>query len=301
MIKIFDGEKVYIPTNEIPDMLHWTAIGLISSENFSEVPHYGPCIEESVYNRLLAECAEKEGSELEEDLEFTKVISLSAQIDNVKAIRPLKTLFLSTFLSKEEIKQSLDAEDAAEKEKLLKVLTDGKSCNMSSYQTAVAYLINNSRTLHSVLTEAGLVLQHITEIKDDTVGLISYLAGKDVFCQVYLTDWDEELASYIKLDDDTLMIPSPYSEEGVEFVSLTNTGRDFSKYTARENLFWCVTNLDVTNDFTDEITCSNGGVDFSMSLEMLVKLFNDKAFSNHIFADGMIDVAERIIPAGRSD
>ena len=302
MIKLFDGERVLIPVKEIKDFLHWVAMGCIDPSTLIDIDGYPPCLEESTYNQLLVQVADKDGKELDEDIELTKVTSLTTQMQSAKALRPLKHIVLHKLLPNEEIVPTILAEEEEEREKLVARLTKEAPESSNRFVKTLQFLNRNADTFKKVLAEYGLELQYMTEIKNGRAGLLTFLVGNNIFYEIHLNDWaDDHDINLISIKNDTLILPDVYGDFpdnfGTERIELKNAGGDFRKHTVRENLFWCLSHLNVRNEFTDEVSYDDGGIHFHANIALITKLINPVAFPEWTFIEGIADITKKeIVP-----
>ena len=74
-------------------------------------------------------------------------------------------------------------------------------------------------------------------------------------------------------------------------------GRDFRGYSVSENIFWCLCNLSVKNDFVDEVDYHSGCINMSANLELILKYLNPKAAPHKLFVNGVVNLKkETIVP-----
>ena len=183
-----------------------------------------------------------------------------------------------------------------EKQKALtELMQDGKS--NANYLKMIEYL----RTFDmDKLRSFGLDMQYLVSI--DCMGRVdidAYIIGVGVFCKV--TDLGD-YASWEELNIDkngNVILPyynydlkNPEDKEQMINLSKPIVKHDFRESNVVENMLWCIQNLDVDalEDYEfDVFGLCDGVIDFSMGIELLVKLIKPNAVST-IFTDKLIDI-----------
>lgn len=290
MLKILKGRKVYIPVSELKKK----SIDIQFPRNVVEKSDLGDMVPESVFNLYLTsddELLRKNDGYVE----MTKVKSLSCEIEDLIHIRPLQMMFLRSQTGMDEETALKEIEKDTEKsiERTIALLMTEKPDLTDSFKKTVSLLEEHGKCIEEILGKYGLSLQFLTEIHNKA-GLICFLAGENVFYQVYLDDWEKEDFERVRVDGDKITIPEPQEyEDTVEKV--TDYGRDFRKYTVRENLAWCIQNLPLENEITDEVNYRKDSISFFVNIVLLVKLFNSASFPDVLFIDGIANVREQTI------
>ena len=287
MVKFLVNEEVYVPISEIEKK----GISLPFTEgDVVDVEPFGKAVPERIYSALLEsnpDALEANGGHVE----VTKVNSLSWFVENDRGIRPLKVMFLSgSFgMTRDEIERKLDAEDAETIERKTNSLAKDSSRVSDRYAEKVSEFAGKAREISESLARAGLEVQFATEVGESGIPRLECaVVGENAFIQIYPYDWvAEDFEEVRRLPDGSVSIPSFDVEDGFEvYVPNPATNRDFRKFSYYENLIWCATNLDVRNDFQDELNYRKDGIDFSMNLRTLVRAFNGNAFRETFMFDG---------------
>ena len=284
MIKIFKGEAVYIPEKEIKNK------GISIPENlFSQIEGYGKVISEDSFNSYLADNAG--ASCFLENIELTKVQSLSFQMGQMRRIRPLKTIFLHGFAGMDRLEGKIKEEEKREKAKLIQEICSRDTGGLlDEYNRAVKPFAGHMSAIDQCLKEAGLSFQFMTEIGESRKpSLHCFLAGKDIFYSIYPDDWDIENYIGIKrLEDGSVEIPEPYEEAPV-VLPPRESGRDFRKYSLSQNISWCFENLPCGSESLDYIDFHKDGISVSFQASMLMKMVNPRTFPELYFIEGILD------------
>ena len=304
--KIIHESKVYLKVSDVAKALGYKQQDFINEHSQLVEKISGiNCIRETDFNDLLSQnesALQKQGQ-----IEITKIETLRSKVDSVMSFQSLKLLLARDFLqmmadrtgcaSKEEY--IITHEIPAEKRKALQeLMQDGKS--NSNYRNMVEYLHDKERFDIDKLRSFGLDVQYLVSI--DCMGRVdvdAYVVGHGVFC--HLTDlgdyaaWDE---MYIDENGDIILpfynydSKNPEDKEQMINLSKPDVDHDFREGNAVKNMIWCIQNLDVTalEDYEYEVfgyfDCV---IDFSMSIELLVKIIKPDAVST-IYTDKLIDV-----------
>ena len=303
MIKILKDEKVYIPVSEIRECGITVKIPQYIKESH---PVCGTMILEEDYNAILAsdtELLEKNGGHPE----LTRVSSLACKIKDINALSPLKYMFLiSMKMDKDAAIQKIEEENKEEIRKEQESICVPEKVLAQKYNKCVAFLQENEKYIEEKLTACGLQLQFLTEIGEaKKPGLMCFVAGVNVFYQIYISEWrKEDFDRFEKKKDGVLIVPEPEEYEDAE-VNPENIeaeeSRDFRNYTVRENLAWCLQNIQVKNDFADELNYYKDGIHFCVNIRLFAKLINHKAFPETLFVDGLVEFEEDTIVPQKPD
>ena len=301
--KLIHDSKVYLPLSDVVKALGYKRADFINEysqliEKISGVS----CIRETDYNNLLSEnekALTKQGQ-----IEVTKIETLRSKIDCVLSFQGLKFALMRDYLQMMAAKTGCKSieeyvlvhEIPKEKQKALtELMQDGKS--NANYLKMIEYL----RTFDmDKLRSFGLDMQYLVSI--DCMGRVdidAYIIGVGVFCKV--TDLGD-YASWEELNIDkngNVILPyynydlkNPEDKEQMINLSKPIVKHDFRESNVVENMLWCIQNLDVDalEDYEfDVFGLCDGVIDFSMGIELLVKLIKPNAVST-IFTDKLIDI-----------
>lgn len=301
--KLIHEGKVYLKASDVVKALGYKRADFINEhskliEKISGVL----CIRETDYNNLLAEnetALSKQGQ-----IEVTKIETLRSKIDSVMSFQQLKFALMRDYLQmmaartgcKSVEEYILLHEIPEEKQKALtELMQDGKS--NANYLKMIEYLRTfDMDKLHSF----GLDMQYLVSI--DCMGRVdidAYIIGVGVFCKVTdlgdYASWEE-----LHIDENGNVILPYYNcdaknpEDREKLINLSKpiVKHDFRESNVVENMLWCIQNLDVDvlEDYEfDVFGLCDGVIDFSMGIELLVKLIKPDAVST-IFTDKLIDV-----------
>lgn len=290
MLKIFDGEKTYVPIAEIertgvkatfPDYL------------VKDFGIYGKAVSEDDYNAFLSvdrKAFEANGG----TFELTRATSVRCRLADLEALAPLKLMFLTSMgESRDAAARRLSEEADKDSRETVRKICGENPDRTEAYRRETAFVRNNSEYFRSVLEPLGLELQLATETSEKGIpGLICFIAGENVFRMLYLNEWEkEDFERFERLDDGTIVVPEPQEYEDARVVP-ADVGRDFRGKTALENMFWCFRHVPMSNDACDWLTFSLGGIYFSVSTPLLAKALNPKSFPQILLFDGTADVEE---------
>ncbi len=301
--KIIQDNKIYLPLSDAIKALGYKRADFMNEysqlvEKISGVP----CIRETDYNNLLSEnesALSKQGQ-----IEVTKIETLRTKIDCVLSFQGLKFALMRDYLQmmaartgcKSVEQYVLTHEIPQEKQKALtELMQDGKS--NANYLKMIEYLRTfDMDKLHSF----GLDMQYLVSI--DCMGRVdidAYIIGVGVFCKVTdlgdYASWEE-----LHIDENGNVILPYYNcdaknpEDREKLINLSKpiVKHDFRESNVVENMLWCIQNLDVDvlKDYEfDVFGLCDGVIDFSMGIELLVKLIKPDAVST-IFTDRLIDL-----------
>lgn len=302
-IKLIQDNKVYLPLSDVVKALGYKRADFINEhsqliEKISDVS----CIQETDYNNLLSEnekALTKQGQ-----IEVTKIETLRSKIDCVLSFQGLKFALMRDYLQMMAAKTGCKSieeyvlvhEIPKEKQKALtELMQDGKS--NANYLKMIEYL----RTFDmDKLRSFGLDMQYLVSI--DCMGRVdidAYIIGVGVFCKVTdlgdYASWEE-----LHIDENGNVILPYYNydlknpEDKEQMINLSKpiVKHDFRESNVVENMLWCIQNLDVDvlEDYEfDVFGLCDGVIDFSMGIELLVKLIKPDAVST-IFTDRLIDL-----------
>lgn len=305
--KIINDSKVYLKVSDVAKALGYSKQQDFINEHPSLVEKISgiQCIRETDYNNLLSE--NKDALKAQGQIEVTKIETLRSKVDSVMSMQGLKMLLARDFLqmmAKRTGCRSIEEyilvhEIPQEKRKeLQELMQDGKS--NSNYLNMVEYLHDKERFDIDKLRSFGLDVQYLVSI--DCMGRVdidAYVVGHGVFC--HLTDlgdyaaWDE---MYVDENGDKILpfynydSKNPEDREQMINLSKPDVDHDFREGNVVENMIWCIQNLNITalEDYEFEVfgyfDCV---IDFSMSIELLVKIIKPDAVST-IYTDKLIDV-----------
>lgn len=301
-IKLIQDNKVYLPLSDVVKALGYKRADFINEhsqliEKISGVQ----CIRETDYNNLLAEnesALHKQGQ-----IEITRIETLRSKIDSVMSFQGLKFALARDYLQMMAARTGCKAveeyvlvhEIPQEKQRALtELMQDGKA--NSNYLKMVEYLrALDMDKLHSF----GLDMQYLVSI--DCIGRVdidAYMIGNGVFCKVTdlgdYASWEE-----LHIDENGNVILPYYNydsknpEDKEQMINLSEpvVEHDFREGNVVENMLWCVENLEVNalEDYEfDVFGLCDGVIDFSMGIELLVKIIKPDAVST-IFTDRIID------------
>lgn len=301
--KLIQDSKVYLPLSDVIKALGYKRADFINEhsqlvEKISGVQ----CIRETDYNNLLAE--NEDALTRQGQIEVTKIETLRSKIDSIMSFQPLKFALMRDYLQmmtartgcKSVEEYVLTHEIPQERQKALtELMQDGKP--NSNYLKMVEYLrALDMDKLHSF----GLDMQYLVSI--DCMGRVdieAYMIGNGVFCKVTdlgdYADWNE-----LHIDENGNVILPYYNydsknpEDKEQLINLSKpvVEHDFRESNVIENMLWCIQNLEVyaLEDYEfDVFGLCDGVIDFSMGIELLVKIIKPDAVST-IFTDRLIDV-----------
>lgn len=301
--KLIHEGKVYLPLSDVVKALGYKRADFLNEHSTLVWKINGvQCIRENDYNNLLSEnesALSKQGQ-----IEVTKIETLRTKIDCVLSFQGLKFALMRDYLQmmaartgcKSVEQYVLTHEIPQEKQRALtELMQDGKS--NSNYLKMIEYL----RTFDmDKLRSFGLDMQYLVSI--DCMGRVdidAYMVGNGVFCKVTdlgdYASWEE-----LHIDENGNVILPYYNydsknpEDREKLINLSKpvVEHDFREGNIIENMLWCVENLDVDalEDYEfDVFGLCDGVIDFSMGIELLVKLIKPDAVST-IFTDRLIDL-----------
>lgn len=276
MLRIIDGKNIYIPLTEI-------------EADFSILRPYvtqacdTDVISESDYNYLV------HTGKISGALSLTKVRTLAAEKKGINDLKPLKFLVLTGFgKSHEEIVHEIEEETKNELKRAVSLLLNGNPVNVD-YDTMLK-LVREAES-KPTLTEAELTLQCLTKIANGRCALQCFLAGEGIFYELY-ADMDQlSDIDTLKCDSDITFWDSTECDDVI--LSRMNK-RDFRQYSVLENILWCLQNLDVDNEFTDEVSYHEGGLSLSVDLPLVMKYINPASFADVLYIEGAADIRENV-------
>ena len=281
--KLLVKNAVYLPVSELDENIRLS----LQDSDIQEIQvdgHKIPCVSEDRYNQIVWNKDKGDKSKIE----ITKVESLSTRMNDSLSLFPLKSMFLSRFMSKEMAEDKLLTETKQEFEKNIRLLSDVK--HSTEHQEKYLKLVKQWTEMRSMLVEQShgdLDVKFLTEISENgSVGFIPFLAGRGVFYKIYIDDWDEDVIREVHINDGKLYIP-PIYDENEEIHEILET-HDFRKESAGEGLLWCVQNTPLSNDFSDEVS-ARGAIDFSIDINLLIKLLNPNSCLNYYVFDGLLE------------
>ena len=301
--KIINDSKVYLKVSDVSKTLGYSKQQDFISEHPSLVEKISgiQCIRETDYNNLLSEnetALQKQGQ-----IEVTKIETLRSKIDAVMSFQPLKMLLARDYLQmmvdrtgcKSSEEYIITHEIPEEKRKALQELMQQKE-NNSSYKSMIEYLQDKERFDLDNVRSFGLDIQYLISIDcTGSVHMDSYVVGNGIFYSFTdLGDYEQWNDMYYDENGDVILPWYDYVKNEKRLINLSKVDidRNFNKYNVIENMLWCIENLEVTaiEDYECEVFGYHGDtVDFSMSIELLVKLIKPDAVST-IYTDKLIDV-----------
>lgn len=301
--KLIQDNKVYLPLSDVVKALGYKRADFINEySQLVEKVSGVQCIRETDYNNLLTE--NESALHMQGQIEVTKIETLRSKIDSVMSFQPLKFALMRDYLQmmaartgcKSVEQYVLTHEIPQEKQKALTELMQDGNAN-SNYLKMIEYL----RTFDmDKLHIFGLDMQYLVSI--DCMGRVdidAYMVGNGVFCKVTdlgdYASWEE-----LHVDENANVILPYYNcdaknpEDREKMINLSEpvVGHDFRDGNVVKNMFWCIQNLKVNalEDYEYDIFgLCDGVIDFSMGIELLVKLIKPDAVST-IFTDRLIDV-----------
>ena len=301
--KLFHEGRVYLKISDVVKALGYKRTDFINEHSqFVEKISGVSCIRETDYNNLLSE--NKSALHRQGQIEVTKIETLRSKIDSVMSFQPLKFALARDYLQMMAVRTGCKSveeyillhEIPEEKQKALtELMQDGKS--NANYLKMIEYLRTfDMDKLHSF----GLDMQYLVSI--DCMGRVdidAYIIGVGVFCKVTdlgdYASWEE-----LHIDENGNVILPYYNcdaknpEDREKLINLSKpiVKHDFRDSNVVENMLWCIQNLDVDalEDYEfDVFGLCDGVIDFSMGIELLVKLIKPDAVST-IFTDRLIDL-----------
>ena len=300
--KLIHDSKVYLPLSDVVKALGYKRKKFY--DKYSSLIEYikgVKVIKETDYNNLLVE--NQSALEVQGQIEVTKIETLRSKIDSVMSFQPLKVALARDYLQMMATRTGCKSveeyivvhEIPEEKQKALtELMQDGKS--NANYLKMIEYL----RTFDmDKLRSFGLDMQYLVSI--DCMGRVdidAYIIGVGVFCKVTdLGDYASWEELYID-ENGNVILPyyncdSKNPEDREKKINLSEpvVEHDFREGNVVENMLWCIRNLDVDvlEDYEfDVFGLCDGVIDFSMGIELLVKLIKPDAVST-IYTDRIID------------
>ena len=288
MTKFVINDKIYIPVDEF---IHKMSIDMDVLSDYIVTTPYTKVISEEDFNMLL-----QNGilniEENDNHIELTKVESLTATIRNVKALRPLKYMFLSKYEDDETIKQRIIKEEIEEYEKAIRNLS-----RESNFSDRVEKKIRNNRELtrnaNEKLKTFDLSVQTITELHDGKIGFCHFVVGNGIFYEMSEDDLTDEGLDTYEHHGGSLRFCSADYGDWVEIAP--ENDHDFRNDTALDNIAWCLSNIKMSNEFTDSLSCNGKGINFMVTMNLLMKYVNPFNESNHLFVNGIPEVSGKVI------
>ena len=301
--KIINDNKVYLKVSDVAKALGYSKQQDFINEHSQLIEKISSvqCIRETDYNNLLSEnetALQKQGQ-----IEITKIETLRSKIDSVMSFQPLKMLLARDYLQmmaartgcKSSEEYIITHEIPKEKRKALQELMQQKE-NNSSYKSMIEYLQDKERFDLDKVRSFGVDIQYLISIDcTGSVHMDSYIVGNGVFYSFTdLGDYEQWNDMYYDENGDVILPWYNYVENDEMKINLSkiDINRDFSQYNAVDNMIWCIENLDVSaiEDYEWEVFGYHGDtVDFSMSIELLVKILKPDAVST-IYTDKLIDL-----------
>lgn len=301
--KIINESKVYLKVSDVSKTLGYSKQQDFINDHSALVQKISgiQCVKETDYNDLLSEnetALQKQGQ-----IEVTKIETLRSKVDSVMSFQPLKMLLARDFLQmmaartgcKSSEEYIITHEIPEEKRKALQELVQQKE-NNSSYKSMIEYLQDKERFDLDKVRSFGLDIQYLISIDcTGSVHMDSYIVGNGVFYSFTdLGDYEQWNDMYYDENGDVILPWYDYVKNEKRLINLSKVDidRNFNKYNVIENMLWCIENLEVTaiEDYEWEVFGYHGDtVDFSMSIELLVKLIKPETVST-IYTDKLIDV-----------
>lgn len=301
--KIINDNKVYLKVSDVAKALGYSKAQDFINEHSSLVEKISgvQCVRETNYNNLLSE--NEDALKAQGQIEVTKIETLRSKIDAVMSFQPLKLALARDYLQmmadrtgcKSSEEYIITHEIPEEKRKALHELMQQKE-NNSSYKSMIEYLQDKERFDLDKVRSFGLDIQYLISIDcTGSVHMDSYVVGNGVFYSfTELGDYEQWNDMYYDENGDVILPWYDYVKNEKQLINLSKVdiNRNFNKYNVIENMLWCIENLEVTaiEDYEWEVFGHHGDtVDFSMSIELLVKIIKPDAVST-IYTDKLIDL-----------
>ena len=301
--KIINDNKVYLKVSDVAKALGYSKAQDFINEHSSLVEKISgvQCVRETNYNNLLSE--NEDALKAQGQIEVTKIETLRSKIDAVMSFQPLKLALARDYLQmmadrtgcKSSEEYIITHEIPEEKRKALQELMQQKE-NNSSYKSMIEYLQDKERFDLDKVRSFGLDIQYLISIDcTGSVHMDSYVVGNGVFYSfTELGDYEQWNDMYYDENGDVILPWYDYVKNEKQLINLSKVdiNRNFNKYNVIENMLWCIENLEVTaiEDYEWEVFSHHGDtVDFSMSIELLVKIIKPDAVST-IYTDKLIDL-----------
>lgn len=301
--KIINDNKIYLKVSDVAKALGYSKAQDFINEHSPLVEKISgvQCVRETDYNNLLSQ--NESALKAQGQIEVTRIETLRSKVDSVMSFQPLKLALARDYLQIMAARTGCKSveeyislhEIPAEKQKALTELMQQKE-NNSSYTSMIEYLQDKERFDLDKVRSFGLDIQYLIGI--DCTGHIhmdTFVVGKGVFYSITdLGDYELWNDMYINDNDDLILPWYDYVKDEERLINLSkcDIDRNFGKYNVIENMIWCIENLRVTaiEDYEWEVFGYHGDtVNFSMSIELLVKLLKPDAVST-IYTDKLIDL-----------
>ena len=307
--RIVQGGKVYLLAEECACALGYESAEVFIEKNKSlikETAKMPALLSEDDYNILLVE--NEEAFIRQWHIEVTRIDSLRIHTEDEMAIYPLKIMFAKElFEYKAKEKGCADIEEyiwkydfpEEEKKKLQDIL---RSRNLSSRYLKECEKLSQHITEHKdELKDNGLKFQAYTEITDSRIALNSFVVGQNIMHEIYI---EEDVDGYSVNEKGELCIRE-YDYETGDYREVNNgrsiKERDFSLFSALENMVWVLQNQRIEDAGVDLLQCNESGTHLSISCGVAFKLLNSNMSRDIIIVDGIVEVEEETQIAGITD
>ena len=287
MTKFLMDDKVYIPVDELSGRMNADVDAL--SKYIVTTP-YAQVISEEDFNMLLQN-GMLNIEENDNHIELTKVETLETKIKTINSFRPLKYMFLSGFEDDQTIKERIEKEAEEDIAKEMERLS-----NDEGFRKKIEEKIQEGKELErktsQILKPFGLTIQTVTELHDGRIGITYFIAGKGIFYDIFDEDLKNFLDTFI-YENDTLKW---FSDNYADWTEIKpECSRDFRNYKPTWNIRWCLSNLQMKNDFSDYVSYTGTGIELSIGISFLMKFLNPYNEPNHLFVNGIPDVSGKTV------
>ena len=170
-----------------------------------------------------------------------------------------------------------------------------KEFRLEEYRQGVEALNNPELFDYSVLEQAGLTIQCITIVKNDSEPhLRCYLAGRGIFYEIVPDEGYYDWLKVSRTENGTVLVPGIDLEDvyGPEDLSITpnDADRDFREHDVFDNIEWCLRNIRLNNGWFDEVQAKADGIDVRIRITFICRLINDNTDFDETFIEGTPDV-----------
>lgn len=245
---------------------------------------------ESDFNTLML--ADLSVAERLKHLELTRVETLRTNTESIKTLYPLKYLIAGNMFRMEAAKAGFQSvEEYIEKVDFMKEIESEKE-KLLSKRDLLDCIQESRETLKSLidfdtLDKYGLSIQQYIHIKECVPHLESFVVGLGIFFSVYDSDFEFQ---NLKIEDHDLIIPTYEYEKGdiIENYGHDTSMRDYRKFSTLDNIIYILKHKEIEDAGVDLLCCHAPGIDFYISQEEVIKLFNPNMYRDMILIDGDI-------------
>ena len=252
----------------------------------------GQCITEDEFNFVFNEYFPDASAVMQ----FTTFDTLDVKAGELIRMYPMKRMFAEDMfmmkasalgLTIDEYIESVDYPTELEKERAKMQMRYDIAEKITAYKQAIE---DGIKAVSNIPFEKyGFEFQHVAVLEDGHINFKTYYVGDGVFRDVQLELMGDDVWEEAEVRDNGLFIPSAdYFEGG--FLLKNTTKRDFRKYSAYENVLYCLDTIPSIDEWTDYIELRCGGVNISLSKTFLMKLLNSKSCPSVYYFDGIPEI-----------